>query len=75
MDTTAFLDLAHELVDADKGTLSLDDRLADVGWDSLSDIEFLARADAATGVPVDASRLSRCSTLRDVLALVASRPS
>ena len=69
MDTAAFLHLAHDLVDAEPGSLGLDDRLADIGWDSLSNVEFIAHVDLDHGVALDASGLDACTTLEDVLVL------
>ena len=48
------------------GALSLDDELDDLGWDSLSIVEFIARVDVALGVTVDAQRLADCTTIRDL---------
>lgn len=69
MNTTEFLTLAEELVEADAATLTLDDELESIGWDSLSNVEFIAQVDATYGVTVDAQQLADCVTLRDVAAL------
>jgi acyl carrier protein len=69
MDTTAFLAMAKDLTTIDGATLTLDSELRDVGWDSLSNVEFIALVDAECGVVVDAGRLADCVTLGDVHAL------
>jgi acyl carrier protein len=69
METSDLLALVHELVEADDVTVTLDDDLDDLGWDSLSNVEFIARVDAVLGIAVDAQRLADCTTVRDVHAL------
>ena len=71
MNDTDLLTLAADLVDAAPGSLALTDRLSDIGWDSLSNAMFIAEADSACGVVVDAEALARCVTLADVQALTA----
>jgi len=71
MNDTDLLTLAADLVDAEPGSVALTDRLADIGWDSLSNAMFIAEADSACGVVVDAEALARCVTLADVQALTA----
>ncbi|GAA0965551.1 hypothetical protein [Frigoribacterium faeni] len=71
MNDTDLLTLATDLVDAEPGALSMTDRLADIGWDSLSSAMFIAEADSVCGVIVDAAALGRCVTLADVQALTS----
>jgi acyl carrier protein len=68
VETSDLLALVHDLVEADVSAtaLSLDDELDDLGWDSLSNVEFIARVDVALGVTVDAQRLADCTTVRDL---------
>jgi len=69
MDAAAFLELAHDLLDARPGSLGLDDRLEDIGWDSLANVELIAHLDVDHGTVVDPRRLDDCTDLREVLAL------
>jgi acyl carrier protein len=75
MNDTDLLTLAADLVDAEPGTLALSDRLDDLGWDSLASAMFIAEADSACGVVVDAEALGRCVTQADVQALTVAVPA
>lgn len=72
MNDTDLLALATDLVDAAPGALRVTDRLDDIGWDSLLNAMFIAEADSACGVVVDAEALGRCVTLADLQALTST---
>jgi acyl carrier protein len=72
VNTAEFLSLAEELVEAEPSSLTLADDLESVGWDSLSNVEFIAQVDATCGITIDAQRLADCVTLGDVAGLAVS---
>ncbi|MBF4575747.1 acyl carrier protein [Frondihabitans sp. VKM Ac-2883] len=69
MSDFEFLALCEYILDAAPQTLSLDDQLVDIGWDSLSAVEFIAHVDDRTHIVVDASALADSTTLNDVAKL------
>ena len=70
MDQTEFIRLVEETIEVRSGTVSLDDKLSDIDWDSLADIIFIAAIDERFGVTLDAERLTASTTPRDLLLLV-----
>ena len=68
-----FLKLIEEMLEADPGSLSGDEPLETLIWDSLAVVSFIALADEHLGVAVSPQALSEATTLADVLALVDSR--
>lgn len=73
MNDAEFLTLAEELVEAEPNTLTLDDDLDDIGWDSMSNIEFIATVDTRLRLSVDAERLNDCRSLRAVKQLIETQ--
>ena len=70
MDQMEFIRLVEETIEVGSGTVSLDDKLSDIDWDSLADIIFIAAIDERFGVTLDAERLTASTTPRDLLLLV-----
>lgn len=70
MDQAEFIQLVEDTIDVRSGTVSLEDRLSDIDWDSLADIIFIAAIDEKFGITLDAERLAASTTPRDLLALV-----
>lgn len=69
MDTDAFLELVAVILEVDSGTVSLDDNLESIEWDSLSNLGFIAEVDERAGVEIDADELAKAVTVRDLQAL------
>lgn len=72
MDQTDFIQLVEETLEVRPGTISLDDNLKSIDWDSLADISFIAAVDDNLGITLDAQGLNACETPRDLLALVSA---
>lgn len=70
MDQTEFLRIVTEILEVDAGSVALDDRLDDLGWDSLSNISFIAEVDTVAGVTVGADELAEAVTVADLHRLV-----
>lgn len=69
MDETTFLNLVAEILETDVADVKLSDELDELGWDSLSNISFIAEVDEAVGVTIDADDLAKAGTVADLLAL------
>lgn len=69
MDETTFLDLVADILETDAADVKLTDELDALGWDSLSNISFIAEVDEATGVTIDADQLAEAETVADLLAM------
>lgn len=69
MDETTFLNLVAEILETDVADVKLSDELDELGWDSLSNISFIAEVDEAVGVTIDADDLAKAATVADLLAL------
>lgn len=70
MDQAEFIQLVEETLEARSGTVSLEDKLSDIDWDSLADIIFIAAIDEKFGLTLNAERLATSATPGDLLALV-----
>lgn len=65
--------LLEQMLELRPGTLSAEDRLRDLdGWDSLATMTFIAAADRELGVPLPGSRVARCQTVGELLALLSA---
>jgi acyl carrier protein len=72
MDDKQLLDLVAEIIEAEAGSVSLTDELEAIGWDSLSNITFIAEVDEAVGVTIDADELAEATTVADLSALISA---
>ncbi len=71
MNVQQFLDKICDVLELEAGSLKGDEALDSLdNWDSLAVISFIALADEALGVIVDAEKLSSAQTVRDLLDLV-----
>ena len=68
MNDESLLKLVAEILEIDEVTLDAD--LEDLGWDSLSNLSFIADIDDATGITIDADQLAEAKTVADLKALV-----
>lgn len=71
MDEQTFLQLVAEILEVDTSEVDLSGDLETLGWDSLSNISFIAEIDERVGVTVDPDALSRAATVADLRALAA----
>ena len=63
--------LVASLVEAWEGKLRMEDSLESIGWDSLTNLTFIAKVDELLGTHVDADLLSKALTIRDLLQFVS----
>ncbi len=73
MTKSEFLAMIEEILETDAGSLNLDARLEDLGWDSLSDVSFIAEVDSTLDMEVNANQLVKCETVADLMRLVESK--
>lgn len=71
MNEDSLLELVAELVESDRSHIQMDDSLESLGWDSLTNLTFIAKVDEILGTTVDADLLSRALTIRDLLQFVS----
>ena len=72
METSEFIGLVEETLEVEAGTIALTDKLAEIDWDSLANISFIAALDTSHGAVVDAETLARCETVQDLFSLAES---
>lgn len=72
MKKEAFVALLEEMLEVDAGSLSGDEPLSELPWDSLAVVSFIALVDEHLGVAVSPQALSKAQHLNDVLALVTN---
>jgi acyl carrier protein len=73
MNKSEFLAMIEEILEVDAGSVLMDARLEDLGWDSLSDVSFIAEVDSALDMEVNANQLVKCETVADLMKLVESK--
>lgn len=64
------LSLIEEAMEADEGTVSLEDTLADLAWDSIAVVTFMALADERLDKTLSAEKLNECVKVSDIVALI-----
>ena len=70
MTPAEFLQQMDEIMDLPPGTLSANERLADIkNWDSTSLITFIALAESNNGKQVSPGQVVGCTTVADLLRL------
>lgn len=68
MEQEKLVALIAEILETE--SVSTDADLADLGWDSLSNLSFIAEVDEQFDVAIDAAELSEAATVADLVALV-----
>lgn len=68
MEKQALLTLIAEIVEVDE--VSESSELDGLGWDSLSNLSFIAEVDEQFDVSLDAAELAEATTVSDLIALV-----
>jgi len=64
------LDIVAEIVETDRAGLTGATVLAGISWDSLAAVSFLAAADEKFGKTLAPRKLTTCTTIGDLAALV-----
>lgn len=72
MEESKFIEISAHILQKDAGSLSLNDELSAIGWDSLANVEFIAELDDELGIQLNSDDLSDCVTLADLYELVKS---
>ncbi len=73
MTKAEFLMMIEEILEVDQGSIAIDARLEDIGWDSLSDVSFIASVDSELEMEVSANQLVKCETVLELMNLVAPK--
>lgn len=71
MTKDAFLRELETALGRDIGSISATSSLEEIQWDSLADISFVSFADQKLAVEIAATRLAACSTVADLINLLA----
>jgi len=71
MDEQTFLQLVADILETDVADVDLNGDLEALGWDSLSNISFIAEIDERVGVTIDPDALAEASTVADLRALAS----
>ena len=53
MEQKEFIAFVEEILEVEAGTVAIGNKLADIDWDSLANITFIAEIDTKFGVPLD----------------------
>lgn len=69
MDETTFLQTVAGILEVEAEQVSMTSELDGLGWDSLSNISFIAEVDDRTGVTIDPDALAEAVTVADLYAL------
>lgn len=72
METQALLELVATILEVEVESVSLSDNLAEIDWDSLSNLAFIAEIDERLGLTIDADELARAQTVADLESLVGA---
>jgi acyl carrier protein len=70
MDEADFRGMLEEILEIDSGTVSMDARLEDLDFDSLSTLSFISEVDNRLGVTIEASRIAGAETPSDLLTAI-----
>lgn len=67
------LRMLEELLEMNAGTLKGDEILAEINWDSLGVVSFMAMADEKFGIILSAETINRAKVVGDLLALLGDK--
>ncbi len=71
MTEKEFLDLFEEVIEADPGTISIDDYIENIGsWNSIAIMSFIALIDENFDVILSPEGISEVETIKDLYTLV-----
>jgi acyl carrier protein len=68
--TEQVLEVVAEIVEVDRAGLTEATVLAEIGWDSLAAVGFIAASDERFGKAVAPKRLATCVTVADLVAVI-----
>jgi len=70
MDEKIFLGYVEKALNAEAGSVSLENQLVELNWDSLAEIVFISILDENEKLQVSAEELSNCETVAELYSLV-----
>lgn len=70
MSDSDLLALVDEILEVPPGTVTMDSDLEELGWDSLSNLNFISIVDTRYRATVDPVQLARSATPRDLMSLL-----
>ena len=65
-----FLDKLSDILEREPGTISGDEELEDIGWDSVCVLAFIAMADRDFGMDIAGSRVMKAFDVSDLVVLL-----
>jgi len=71
MDEKTFLQVVADILETDADQFDLTSDLDSLGWDSLSNISFIAEVDDRVGITIDPDALAEASTVSDLFTLAS----
>lgn len=70
MTREVLIELLERIAEVPAGTLKGPEELGGLpGWDSMTQLTFIVRAERATGIRALAAKVAECRTVNDLLAL------
>lgn len=66
MEEIDFVQLIEVVSESDPGSLTLDSKLEDFGWDSLAVISLISELDRIGGYSISADSVASAATVRDL---------
>lgn len=70
MEESKFIEICARILQKDPESLSLENELSAIGWDSLANVEFVAELDDELGIQLSSEDLSDCVNLTGLYELV-----
>lgn len=75
MTQAEFIALVEETLEADAGSVTLEQNLEDLGWSSLATMTFMALVDEACDHVVSPKAIAAAVTVKDLLPLMGNHVS
>lgn len=66
MHDRAFIELLEDVLESEPGTITMEDRLDDIEWDSLSSLALISALNSKFGLSINAKRLQESVTVRSL---------
>lgn len=70
MNDTDIVRLVESIAEVQTGTVTVDTELESLDWDSLAALSFISAIDSSLGLIVEATSLTRATTVADLVAVV-----
>lgn len=71
MSEKEYLSVIEQVFEEDPGAISQEDLLADLGWDSITFMSFVAIMEEKFGIVISPPDLANCATVSDLIALAS----